>query len=58
MSKTRGSRIIGAVSLLAYATILYATVALTRFRFAYPELTETQITLHFWDAMMWRSLKP
>ena len=56
MSKTRGSRIIGAVSLLAYVTILYATVALTRFRFAYPELTETQITLHFWDAMMWRNL--
>lgn len=37
---------------------LYLSVAMTRFRFAHPWLTETQLALRIGDALCWRTLPP
>lgn len=32
----------------------YIVVAMWAYRFSHPEQTETQLFLHFWDAMTWQ----
>lgn len=38
---------------LAFVCI-YFTVAMMRYRFNHPELTETQVLLHLGDVVLWR----
>lgn len=41
-------------TVVAFPFALYAAAAMTVYRFQHPELTETQLLLAFWDAIMWR----
>ncbi len=36
------------------ALLIYVTIALTRYRFAHPDLTETELFLRIPDALFWR----
>lgn len=42
-----------ALVILAFVCI-YFTVAMMRYRFNHPELTETQVLLHLGDVVLWR----
>ncbi len=37
-----------------FAMSLYASVACVFYRFNHPWMTDTELTLHFIDAMLWR----
>jgi hypothetical protein len=36
------------------AFLTWAAIAFFIYRFRHPEMTETQLLLHFWDALMFR----
>lgn len=42
------------VSLAVLVLVLLANIALLRYRFLHPELTETQLLLHVLDALRWQ----
>jgi hypothetical protein len=42
------------VRCIVAAIALYVCVARMRYALSHPELTTTQLFLHFWDAMTWQ----
>jgi hypothetical protein len=43
-----------AIILLLCGLFLFVALSFARYRFAHPAMTETQLFLHFGDAMRWR----
>lgn len=41
---------------LFVAVAVYIVVAMSVFRLRHPDMSETQLFLHLWDAMTWRAL--
>jgi hypothetical protein len=42
------------ITVIILIAIGYAGVACERYRWAHPELTETQRSIHFFEALMWK----
>ena len=39
---------------IAFGAVAYIVSAYTAYRFAHPELSETELFLNFWEAMTWK----
>lgn len=49
--RKRTQQVIGVLLFLAF---LYWSVSMVAYRYRHPELTETQLSLRMWDALVWR----